>query len=817
MKKVKYIQIKERLTNDIKRKSLIPIIGSGFSRGCITENGGKVPSGQDFQIHMLEEIKKTSQFSKEEYEEIEGKKFSGISTIYNENEIVPSNQRRLYLKRNFTKVILEKPEQKSFINLDWQYIYTLNIDDAIEKNSIFTQVVYANREPNEEVFQENKCVIKLHGDVSDIITYSDSVCEIFDEVQYATSIDKNKALLTRLKHDYEYQNILYIGCSLEDEIDLVYASHIPSVSATNRYFCHVGPISKVAEINLKKYGITYCVEFENYEEMYNSLVASFQEAQKVQTNELTNYCSRQIIKLGSGFEKNSPYLFQGKSPSADNNFLTIPSFFIHRKITETIIKNMSTYTLQILRGQGCSGKTYIGIELTQLIRDRDVYLFETKDGLSDNAFYDMLSRSNLLLIFDYRSLSQDQIEYLIQHVSDLHEKNDNVILISSKSDRDLPSILNYSSNKGTLDEKLVYIVDLPNMFSKEETQELNMGLVKSSFGVFDEKKSIVDNILSVSRSLTVENKYSQISPKWDNERFVISLLLLAIKRKITSKEAVEFGIEKELEEQCEKATPLIEKDYSKKYEITPKENSPVKYVLNASYWLSDFLSNYVKDSVHYSIVVLSFQKIIKSIIALKGTPKLCYTEKNAPYKDFILFDNITNVFKDDSTLFLIKDIYVALNDDLSTDPNYLHQRSKCFIRLSDVDKDTTKKEEYLNKALRDANAAYSIFDKRYNEYHNDKVFISASHALYTKALSMCHLCVLRNYVDKEMNTLALDTLILALKSPYNIYANPKIDRYNYGDDVFKFFTKVLNDKSCVNSNKQSEISELFRLLKNRKT
>lgn len=60
------------------------------------------------------------------------------------------------------------------------------------------------------MFDQEKCTIKLHGHIDDILSYEDSKCEIFDQMQYIRSLRDNKILLEKLKHDYEYLNLIYI-------------------------------------------------------------------------------------------------------------------------------------------------------------------------------------------------------------------------------------------------------------------------------------------------------------------------------------------------------------------------------------------------------------------------------------------------------------------------------------------------------------------------------------------------------------------------------------------------------------------------------
>ena len=51
MKVVNFTQIKDELINNMRRKMLIPVIGSGFTRGCDAYKG-KVPSGKDYKYEI---------------------------------------------------------------------------------------------------------------------------------------------------------------------------------------------------------------------------------------------------------------------------------------------------------------------------------------------------------------------------------------------------------------------------------------------------------------------------------------------------------------------------------------------------------------------------------------------------------------------------------------------------------------------------------------------------------------------------------------------------------------------------------------------
>lgn len=61
--------------------------------------------------------------------EIETKDMMEVSSLY--FNLVDAKTVKLFIKNYFTGVQLNGP-QKDFINLKWPWIYTLNIDDAIE-------------------------------------------------------------------------------------------------------------------------------------------------------------------------------------------------------------------------------------------------------------------------------------------------------------------------------------------------------------------------------------------------------------------------------------------------------------------------------------------------------------------------------------------------------------------------------------------------------------------------------------------------------------------------------------------------------------
>ena len=284
MKVVEFSEVREEMVKNFRRDSILPIIGSGFTRNCNSFKG-RVPSGEDYRQYMIGKISEVCPFSDDDKKSLLKESFSNISSIY--HKVVDRKQQECYLRNNFTRVSIEE-NKKDFLSLPWPYIYTLNIDDGIEKNSTYTHIVYANREINKNVFDNEKCVVKLHGDVSEMLTYSDSESEIFTQEQYIISLKKNDSLLSKLKHDSIYQNLLFVGCSLDDEIDLL-ASLVPlemKENQTSRYICLTHSPSLVDKFKFEKYGITHCVVFDSFDSIYKEIYESAVEAKKVSNDDL---------------------------------------------------------------------------------------------------------------------------------------------------------------------------------------------------------------------------------------------------------------------------------------------------------------------------------------------------------------------------------------------------------------------------------------------------------------------------------------------------------------------------------------------------
>lgn len=808
MKIITFNEVRSEITNNIREKKLIPFLGSGFTRGCRTKKG-MVPSGSDYKDHMIQSIIKYAAPSPSEQQALHAEKFSSISSIYHQK--VPYSVQRNYLLKNFSQVVLED-HKCQFLELPWPYIYTLNSDDGIESNSEYTNVVYSNREISKTIFDERKCVIKLHGHINEQLTYLDSTSEIFDQKQYARSLfSNNRSLLTKLKQDFNGQNLIFIGCSLDDELDILAVTGSTNEHAVSRYYCATTLPNFITEAKLVDFGITHYVLFDNFDDIYTELFNAGNDAVMIPLAQIDQYKSSSCRTLSSDFEINKPYLFYGKSLIGDKRELVLPYFFTSREITQDIIAGFSTSPVQILLGNGASGKTYVATDVARHFRNRSVYFFESKDRLSDDALEQLLSTTKSIIILDNYSVNIHQIERIFKSVNLIEQRDSYWLIVSSKSNRDLSGLIRLLEMKQLLKECDIPKYYISNKFSNTEISNLNNLLVTVNLSVFSPDQTIVDNIITCGKKLASKSKYDSIRPRMREISEISALIALATERKIYTSKVVNLDLSAEMLVQQKATSPLIETESTWSYERSASDNSLIKYVVNAEYWLIDQLLDFSKIKANQEKIIAAYNLLISRIIEYYGKPDLNFGDKDAPYKEYILFDNINKIFKNKG-LYLIRRIYQNLNDLLATDPHYLHQRAKCLIKSASVDSSESSKREFLTMAFRDAAVAQSVFEKRFSDSGNEKIQISVAHTVYTKALSLCHLCALDNYSNVKKNTEAVQTLFVVLKSPFIKYEDTKNDTYNYNNAIKNLVTTLVAKKDLVDDNCLRMLQEIFQII-----
>ena len=401
---------------------------------------------------------------------------------------------------------------------------------------------------------------------------------------------------------------------------------------------------------------------------------------------------------------------------------------------------------------------------------------------------------------------------------ELFETNrNNAIIFASKSDSDIHGLLRLFEEDGKIEKGSIFKSSVNNKFSKNEVSLFNPKLSATTLGVFYNDKTILDNIINLSKKLPEKSRFDKIRLSFDDNLDIVTLIILAIENKVYTTQVIKFDIMESIFKQMKVAYPIIDLEETWSYEISPGDNSPKKYVVNAEYWLYNELGTYAKNN--HDKIVNAFKHIISKILSDEGQPDIL-KYSNSSYKKYILFDNINRIFrtKKRDGIILIRKIYEGLNTYLSSDPNYLHQRAKCYIRCAYYENRKEKILDLLDKSYRDANNAYKIFDQRFDDCGNEKILISMAHIKYTIAVILCHKCVINNYDNEIENSEAIEQVYEALNSPFNSYDYAKSDTIiNYNNAVSIFVNEVISKGASINDDLYIYAEELFKIIRDAKS
>ncbi len=737
------------IAKQIRNKSLIPILGAGFSANAIA-SAGKVPSGKDLKNEMILQIKNAG-VDVSKIEKLEDLK--KIALYYKAK--VSESIRKKYLLNNFTDVKLSD-YQRDFLAIKWPYIYTFNIDTAIEDNSDYKNIILPNKVGDTEIIKKlNNCLFKIHGDVNEYCRYKDSSCYIFDYKEYAKSIEKNKYLINKIKHDLTNNNVVFIGCSLTDELDLLSLDFAdePIVNAS-RYYITTEKPDTYKEIELEQYGITHVVIIDEYINFYNNIFELYKETEKVQTDELDKFKNNEIVYMPNVHEKNIDYLYLGKmNYDSRSSIVNIPSFYVDRKIVvDNIIPEMKKYTVQFICGGRVSGKSYALLSIIKNIRNRDVFYFDSRFSINSATFERLIDEKNCILCFDTASVTTEQWYQIKDRIYTIKQNGTNIIMCINRSEKDVISSIK------TMEEDIVQIYDLNNKFSPEEADAINKSLSIMAIPNINCFKSILDNLLIISRQLNVDYKKREIVLSIKNKYEMMVLLLLAIQEKLTSQELNEFRIMHETFDIHRKVVPIIDEDYTDIIERDTGDLSPYKIYVNSRYWLLSKLGSYASDAETHELITSAYKEIVRLLIEN-------HSIKYSVVEDYIKYDVINEIFfkEKPGNLALIKKLYDELNDLLADNPQFHHQKAKCYLWHSSYAKNEI---EEVDQALRFAKVAHHNLELKANK-NNEKVLISLAHIDFTIALIYAKKCILDEYNNIGVFKDALAAIHLAIFSPYN--------------------------------------------------
>lgn len=207
------------LLDRMKGSRPVLLLGAGFSVGAKSQNGNPIPMGktlsEDLYNHFFIEHPIPG-VDKELLDEISEKKHDLKEVCTYLRLLGKSKERDLFLTEVFQNCQSSPDDfHNKLVNYEWQYIFTLNIDDLVES-------IYASKRMELSVWDRNNLngsdrtaptnLIKLHGSVG-----AATEGYVFDSEEYRNFTIDEDSLLREFAHQALQHDLVLIGTQFQEE------------------------------------------------------------------------------------------------------------------------------------------------------------------------------------------------------------------------------------------------------------------------------------------------------------------------------------------------------------------------------------------------------------------------------------------------------------------------------------------------------------------------------------------------------------------------------------------------------------------------
>lgn len=778
-----YEEIKEQLLELMKKQVLVPVLGAGFTRHEKTKKGTPVPDGEKFKIVMINELIKHQDLSSLQ-KELNLYNFNQVSNYFFNEEFVTLEKRKDILRTYFLDVKLPYNKRK-FLNKDvWPYIYTFNIDDAIETNSGYRAVLPYKKLDSSS--RDAGCVYKIHGDVFHEITYVESSTLIFSEPQYVASLMKNQSMLNFLRSDLFDNNLIFIGCSLDSEIDLMYALSTNAddynTGALRILVTRKIPNNKLEEYHYKKYGINTIIQVDDYNVFYDEINQLIKEAMKDNYKEdaLDIYKINSIQEIGSSKDNNLEYLLQNTNNYVVNHHLLKPDFIIERSILNNILKSINENQITVIRGRRFSGKSYLALNIAEKNKQKNFYYFPSTMKIDKETLIKLFECKNSLIFFDSNVLDQELAFLINNSIQELRNNNCSIVIICNNMEIDIANTFLHQ------EYNYEFYYELSNRFNLNELKDVNNNLSRLGIIEFKDKSTLLDNIYDLRKIYSNKIQSSQINNISYQEAQV--LIILSVFDKIYTPACIALGMNtSDWKNFVNKFTPLVELVETSFAER--EQHSRFKIVVNSKVWLNQLLKDY-----HWNIKqpeILSNIETIISTFKNHGQYKLIQQR-------VMMLDSLNGIMgKDGGSYKLMRYIYENLQELLSDSPDYWLQRAKVIYKL----------EKYNIESVEDA------IDFAKKAYHDSDRTRTVNNAEFMVALLYGKLSIMQKFSNVDNIINAVEWFYKAIKThEYNKeYVNSMLESKKSEKGTFIIFCNYLDmgNKSPKLLTMKNEISAIL--------
>jgi len=764
-------EFKNILTSCLSGAGITPVIGAGFSRGSESFRG-KVPDGNTLIEIMLRTLKKANLLESGKLEKIKDMGFKTISRYYLNEKYVPRDFFVEDIRNNFTQVNISGV-RRTFLKQKWKFIYTLNIDDGIERANLNLTKVLPYKELDKKS-QDINLLYKVHGCANEETLYKEESSLIFSESQYIRSLIKNEHILTALKNDILESNLLYLGCSLDRELDIMYAvSGVTEDKLINskRIYVTKNSLEDVDVDVLEEYGINVICKLNDYDDIYHLVNECFALADSNNGASLKTYQSESIHTIESDKNLNIKYMLQGEGDDSDNlKYFSLPSYTIERTRVKEISNGIAENSVIIIKGRRFSGKSLLLKHLATKIKNRKSYFFPSVTSLNTDDIKRMCSIKNSIYFIDSNVITYQEASVIRNSLTQLSKLNTSFVIACNSTEVDIANTFSTFDSENNFFE-------LSNFLNSGELLSINKNLTSLGIVEWKDKTNILESTFRTANTYTQIKQKIYIKKKCTETEFKCLILLAVIdKVYISLSRLINIG-NKEAREISVKFSPIIE--IMPTNELEANHKSRFKIVSNSRSWLLETINEQFINSGSSSTNDIMLD-VIKILL------------RNKQYEDIgkklIMFDTINLLFsrKKGAGRFILK-LYEDLQPILSHEPDYWLQRAKAMGKVLKGERNLRDAIDFAKKAFEDG--------KR------DKTVLNAE---FTLANLHGKICENTNYTDKTLISDALYWYNSAIKNnDYNPkYINSMLENthgkrgylYNLCSNIMKLDMKLSSEE-----------------------